>query len=80
MEKSLKKGYVILVMWLIMKYTFYAECNNYDAMRKKMFDNIVVTDTVRGIDYENTFIKLMSNSDRNITKAIANFVHDCGIT
>ena len=27
-----------------------------------------------------TFIKLMSYSDRNITKAIANFVHGCGIT
>ena len=59
---------------------FLCECNKYDAMRKKMFDNIIVTDIVQGIDHENTFIKLMSNSDKNITKAIANFVHDCGIT
>ena len=45
-----------------------------------MFHNMNVTDIVRGIGHENTFIKLMSYSDRNITKAIANFVHDSGIT
>ena len=47
---------------------FLCECNKYDAMRKKMFDNINVTDIVRGIDHENIFINVMSNSDRNITK------------
>ena len=45
-----------------------------------MFDNLNAPGIIRGNDHNNTFIKLMSCSDRIITKAIANFVHDCEIT
>ena len=46
----------------------------------KMFDSIDHVDFVRGIGIYNTFIKLMTSSDINITKAVATFIHDCEIT
>ena len=44
-----------------------------------MLDNISATN-MSPLDHEMTFIKLMTSSDINIIKAIANFVHECQIT
>ena len=44
-----------------------------------MLDNISATN-ISPVDYERTFIKIMTSSDINIIKAIANFVHECEIT
>ena len=78
-EKNLKADYVILVMWLKMQYTFYANVKN-DTLRLKMFDGINDSDFLLGIDYKKTFITLMTSTDKKIIKAIASFVHDCQIT
>ena len=59
---------------------FLCECHKYNTLRMKMFDSIDHVDFVRGIGIHNTFIKLMTSSDINITKAVATFIHDCEIT
>lgn len=59
---------------------FLCECNKYDGLRQKMFDNMNAIDIVLGTNHEDTFIKLMTSTDTKITRAIANFVHDCEIT
>ena len=77
MEKTLKIGYVLLVMWFKMKYTFLCESKMYDTLRLNIFDSINDSDFVLGIDHKKTFITLMTSTDKKITKAIANFVYDC---
>ena len=52
---------------------FLCKCNKYDTFRLKMLDNISATN-ISPLDHERTFIKLMTSSDINIIKAIANFV------
>ena len=58
---------------------FLCECNKYDTFRLKMLDNKSASN-ISPLDHERTFIKLMTSSDINIIKAIANFVHECQIT
>ena len=58
---------------------FLCECNKYDIFRLKMLDNISASN-ISPLDHERTFIKLMTSSDINIIKAIANFVHECQTT
>ena len=42
MGKNVRKGYVILVITLKTKCTFYATCNKYIPLRNNMFDSIPV--------------------------------------
>ena len=45
-----------------------------------MFDSINDSNFVLDIDSKKMFITFMTSTDKKITKAIANFVHDCQIT